>query len=995
MTADERRRRVLDLVDAALDLPQGECAEFLTRACSGDPTLQDEIEAVLGADTDMVSYLRGSAAQAFIDQGSIPPNTRIGQFQTLRLIGTGGMGEVYLARRVVGAFDELVAIKILGADRGSRAFINRFKAERQILANLRHPNIATLLDGGATPDQRPFLVMEYIEGQPIDAFCTTHQLSINDRFELFRKVCRAVHFAHRNLVIHRDLKPKNILVTAEGEPKLLDFGIAKLLSPQGSDTVTVDGLRGFTPAYVSPEQIAGLPITTAGDIYSLGVVLFELLTDHRPYAFSAEPSIEEIRRVVCETQPPNPSMFVPIRALRTDLRRDIDKLLHMALHKESDQRYASAEALSSEISRYLAGRPVLAQGPSLGYRVKKLLFRHKLASAFGIISALLTAGLLLTLALARQAAITERDRAQEIVELMVSLFESSDPYQNLGQRISAYDVLTTASARIRSELREQPDIRATLLDTVGRVFLNLGEYDAAEDALQEALGLRQQRPDARQAELADSHIQIARVAIAINDYPRAEAILREALALDILDRDPLRRARALAELGLARQEAHDFSQADASFQEALSLHQSELGDENPMLADTLRRIGRLRIDQGRFDEAEPLFLRAQRILTSHFGPDHPRVAQNLADLGLLYWEQGRSEEAMETLSRALALKERVFGPGHFEVARTLHDLGLQLTDLGRFEEAEDHLGRALRIEIDLFGEDDLDVSDTHIALAVLHMRRGQYEKSDHHYRRAIEIREAMLGSSHIKVMDALRLSAGLREAEGRHEEGLAIYHRVLEQQLSILGDQHPRVASTYNNMASVYFAQKKLDQAADAYQRSRAILEKALEAEHPNLLAVINNLAAVRAQQGRTEEAERLLGEILSIRERILDPDHLDVANSLNSVGVLQLRAKNFASAHASLERCHRIVEAKLGPTHTVVARVLRNLGRAAVGLGRDDEAEQHFRKSLAIRESVMGTNHPDVAAIVPDLAALLVRTGRQAEADALEARLERLGTIK
>ncbi len=446
---------------------------------------------------------------------------RIGPYRVLRTLGVGGMGEVYLAERADAQFDQQVAIKVVsGVSRGVQS---RLKIERQILAQLDHPNIAHLLDGGSLPDGTGYIVMEYVDGLPIDAYCDSNRLDIPSRLRLFQTVAGAVHYAHQNLIVHRDLKPSNILVTAAGVPKLLDFGIAKLLDERqaGDHTLAVThaDVRIMTPDHASPEQVRGQAITTSSDVYVLGVLLYKMLAGTGPFVIPSM-RLAEIERAICEKVPPPPSHAVSTEEsqealdiarvrgtgtarLRRTLRGDLDNIVLMAMRKEPERRYASAQQMASDIQRYLDGKPVIARRDTLPYRTTKFIQRHWLPVTAGAAAAIVTLVFATTtyrqsqriaaerdrVAEQRERAEHERIRAEEVSGFLVDLFKLSDPEENRGNRVTARELLDSSAKRLRRGLHDQPETKAALLSAVGSVYDSLGQYQEALPILAESLAV--------------------------------------------------------------------------------------------------------------------------------------------------------------------------------------------------------------------------------------------------------------------------------------------------------------------------------------------------------------------------------------------------------------------------------------------------------------------------------------------------------------------------
>ncbi len=435
----ERWQKVKNVLDEALERETGVRQAFLAEACDGDEELRREVESLLQSEPEIGDFIETPVFR-ILPEDDAPPavGQRIGVYRVVQQIGRGGMGSVYLAERADEEFERRVALKVIRRGMDTDEIVRRFRSERQILAHLDHENVAKLLDGGTTEDGRPYFVMEYVEGQPIDEYCDARKLPIRRRLELFQQVCSAVHFAHQNLVVHRDLKPGNILVTPAGVPKLLDFGIAKLLEPDQALAFTRLDLRPMTPAYASPEQVRGEAITTSSDVYSLGVLLYGLLTGHLPYRPSSRDP-ESLAKAICEESPPRPSSVIgrvkesktpegsavestpesmsqagngDERHLRRQLAGDLDNIVLKAMSKEPRRRYTSVDQLSNDIGRHLQGLPVVARKDTLGYRTAKFVGRHKVGVSLAALFLLLIIGFGITVTVLLQQAIRERERAE-------------------------------------------------------------------------------------------------------------------------------------------------------------------------------------------------------------------------------------------------------------------------------------------------------------------------------------------------------------------------------------------------------------------------------------------------------------------------------------------------------------------------------------------------------------------------------------------------------
>jgi serine/threonine protein kinase/Tfp pilus assembly protein PilF len=664
------------------------------------------------------------------------PGTRIGPYAVEREIGRGGMGAVYLAARADGQFQQRVALKVLRPGMETEEVERRFAQERQILASLHHPSIARLYDGGVTPEGRPYFVMELVDGLPIDAYCDRRQLAVEDRLRLFIAVGEAVQQAHASLVVHRDLKPTNILVTERGEVKLLDFGIAKLLEP-GPELDTVPATRTtarvMTPEYASPEQVRAERVTTASDIYQLGLLLYELLTGLRAYRLR-ERTLAELERAICDTQPPAPSAalvasgepgpggWTPgaaarLRAtsperLRRRLAGDLDTIVLTALRKEPERRYTTAEQMVDDVRRHLAGLPVRARPDRLLYRAGKFARRHGRGLAAAATVALALSGLIVfytaRLAIERDRARREAAKAVQVSRLLTDLFTASDPYATPEKAPGVRGLLDAGAARIHEELASQPDVLAEMETVLGKVYSRLGAYDKAQPLLEDAL-VRGRRA---------------------------------------YGREPLSLAETLNDLGVLRRDKGDAAAAVPLLEEALAIRRKLLGSEDKDVAVTLVELARAYEDRGWLARAEPLLRESLAIRRKRLGEEHGETAVSLNDLALLLWERGDLAGAEPLLRQALAIDENRFGEGHTSVASALGNLALVLSDEGRSAEAEPLLRRALAIQRRALGDKHPSLATWLNNLAHTLRERGDYDGAEARIRQALAIARPAYGDAH-------------------------------------------------------------------------------------------------------------------------------------------------------------------------------------------------------------------------------------------------------
>lgn len=854
----ERWHDIDRLFAAVLERPPEERARFLAEAAGGDAELQGAVERLLAADRQAGEFLetpmgfRESAEDEVDGRGR-----RFGPYTLTRLLGQGGMGAVWEAERDDGQFRRRVAVKILRYGPADGELRHRFLAERQILARLEHPDIARLLDGGTTADGHPFLVLEYVEGLPLDVHCERHGLALEARLALFRRICAAVHFAHQNLLVHRDLKPGNILVTADGDPKLIDFGIAKELAPGAADVQTRTGLRVLTPRYASPEQVRGEAVTTASDVYSLGVLLYELLAGVAPYRLDGD-SLQELERAVCEQEPRVPSTVAGGRAGARPLRGDLDAIVLMALRKEPERRYGSALELAADLERWERQEPVKARRDSFGYRTGKFLRRHRWSAAAVAVALAALGSLGIGLVREQARASRERDKAQEALDFLIEVFRESDPYETAGERVTARQILDQGTRRIERELAGQPEVQGALMDAMGRVYLGLGLPGPAEPLVQGALARRRAAGDrlayvASLESLAELRREQGRYAEAYDLYHRVLAQKRRRLG----EADP-EIAATLGRLGEVCSELQRFEEAEKRLAEALAVARRAPGGGGLSVADALKRLGVLARERARFALADSYFAEALKVERRILGPRDLRVADGLGSLALLRIEQGNLGSAGTLLRDALAVQREKLDGEHPALVESLNNLALVEQYQGRLEAAEKLQREALDKTRRRLGSFHPDVADMVTNLGVTVHRLGQPEPALALYREGLAIRRRVLGEEHIDVAQSLffiaqvqRVEGRLAEAEETERQGLALARRVL-------GPEHPKLGYFLVDLGKILLARARPAESEAVLRESLAIRSKALPAGHFDIAWSQSELALCLAAQKRFAEAGEL-----------------------------------------------------------------------------------------------------------------------------------------
>jgi eukaryotic-like serine/threonine-protein kinase len=809
---------------------------------------------------------------------------RIGPYRVLRTLGVGGMGEVFLAERADAEFEQQVAIKVVFGSSLARGVQSRLKIERQILAQLDHPNIAHLLDGGSLPDGTVYIVMEYIDGISIDAFCDSNRLDIVARLKLFQTVCAAVHYAHQNLIVHRDLKPSNILVTAAGVPKLLDFGIAKLLDEgqAGRHTLAVThaDFRLMTPDHASPEQVRGQTITTSSDVYVLGVLLFRLLTGTGPF-FIPSMRLSDIERAICEKDPPLPSHSInadnsvdtrsiadarntnPTR-LRRALRGDLDNMVLMAMRKEPERRYASAQQLASDIQRYLDGKPVIARRDTMSYRTAKFMKRHWLPvtaamSAVFLILAFATTTYVQSLRIAaerdrvavqRERAEHERVRAEEVSKFLVDLFKLSDPEENRGNKVTARELLDSSAKRLRAGLKDQPETKAALLSTVGAVYDSLGQYQDALPILDESLQLQPQTHDRSRV---DTLLELGRARIGAGKLADAEGPLQEALHLaqNNFGATSLESGHALWELGMLRLQQSQNGEAKDLYIRSLDILEKSSAPQADISA-VLDDLATVYTREQQWALAKQTYERSLEIDRRVLGDDHPRVARRFNNLAIVAQNMGDLPRAERLYRESIRLHDHTYGERHPETAAVRGNLGLLLQREGRLAEAEPLLRGALDAKLSVFGPDNYKVGYSRVSLAMLLHDQGNLAAAESEFRAALAIYDKTLPAKHLYRASALMYLARLLVNSGKSDEALALSEQSLKILTSILPASSAPTAQAHAIHAYALAHLGRSPEATDELAAAVPVLLSARGPDDPSVRRAQDWLKAVRPQPPQT-----------------------------------------------------------------------------------------------------------------------------------------------
>ena len=805
----------LDLVER-----DGEARESaLASVASRDPSLAVEVRGLLsGYDAATTRLLAAPLLPADLaTQRSHLVGTSLGPYHLTALVGGGGMGVVYEATRDVDG--KRVAVKVLHGAEDDPDVERQVIAERRILAGLEHDNIARLIDGGVTPEGLPYFTMEFVQGRPIGAFCEEKRLDVAARLRLFRGLCAGVQYAHQRLVVHCDIKPGNVLVTDDGVPKLLDFGIARLAHAHDADpeAPTVRASAAMTPAYASPEQVSGAPLTTATDVYALGLLLYELLTGEPAQPLTSH-APAEIVRVVCSSEPRRPSLAAPPHR-RRQLAGDLDAIVLKALRKEPEQRYRSAAALADDLERHLNNQTVTARRGTWTYRASRFFRRNWLPAAATVLVVALSLVTVVLTTLQSRRADRERIKAEKVTEFLVDLFKVSDPDSGHGRDITAREVLDAGARRVAAELKDQPDVQATLFDTIGRVYVNLGLYPEATRFHRQALELHRHDPHASQLEIAASLDQVGRSLYYESKYAEAEAMHREALAV---------RAKVL-------------------------------GEADPSNAQTLDYLGIVVDMQGRYKEGEQLHRRAIALYRAASAAAHPDVATGLSNLANNLYDQGRYAESEALNREALAMRRKTLGPTHRLVAWSLHNLGNAIQEQGRYAEAETMHREALAALRRVHGAEHPDIALMLGSVAIDLYKQNRLAESEAVHREELAMNRKLLGDESFAVAATLFNLAETLAAEGHFTEYVPLQRQTLALFRQLLDPEHPYCGKSLSGLAIALAALDRPAEAEAAGREALAIQQRHQPQDLTEIAAAQIGLAVALTAGGKLDEAEKLV----------------------------------------------------------------------------------------------------------------------------------------
>ena len=987
----------------------------------GGPPGEDpsrDLEPTLDAPSAGQSAGNPSDAATVILPGAERPGTIIGPYKILQQIGEGGFGSVFMAEQEKPV-QRMVALKIIKLGMDTRQVVARFEQERQALAMMDHPNIARVYDAGATETGRPYFAMELVKGEPIVHYCDKNNLSIEARLDLFAQVCNAVQHAHTKGIIHRDIKPTNILVsTQDGRPhaKVIDFGIAKATASKLTEKTLFTEFQQLigTPEYMSPEQAEGsLDIDTRTDVYSLGAVLYELLTGSTPFSGRdlRSAAFAEIQRMIREVDPPKPSTRLSQNAatltsiaaarrtepkrLGTVVRGELDWIVMRALEKDRQRRYETASGLGADIRRYLSGDNVVAAPPSTAYRVHKFVRRNKGKVAAGAaVGAALVLGLVGTVWQA-QAAADQRDKArQEATRALAAEFETRRRAEDL-QRVADFQGQMLAQVDpTAAGMRLTDDVSARLDAALAKANLSDEDRAARTDAF---IGMWSQI-SATDAALTLIDRTILRPAVSaidtqFEDQPEIAATLRhvvaeryhdlgldaEAVALQervvearrrLLGEDNAETVKSIGNLGVYQASLAMHKEAEASYREALERGRRLLGEDDPVALVYLANVGSILVQTGRFDEAEPVLREALERRRRVLGDESPDTITSIRDWGDLLMHQGKFAEAEPLYREMLEKRRRVLGEENPATLSALNDMAILLQNQGRLEEALVYLREAVEKKRRVVGEVHPSTLSTVQSLGAVLDMNGQSAEAETLMRDTLAKQQELLGRDHTSTMTTMGNLSALLVGQGRFAEAEPLCRETLERRTRVMGPDHASTLIANNVMGLVLIRQKRYEECEPYWREAAAIGRRVLGPAHPETLVYVHNLGGLAYEQGKFAEAEESYQEVITLGVPALGMGQPVVLSAHRRLGAILVEQKRYADAVDVLARAEpESRNASTGANQRSLAMLLKDLGTARAGLGEFEASETNLLEAHAIFVTVRGEEHAETIACARALA--------------------------
>lgn len=919
--------------EEALKQPQAERTAFVQTNCQEFPDLATEVLALLKADESEDTLLSGMLLPRGGLEELLSPMEGgvVGPYQIDRLLGRGGMGAVYLAHRIDGQFEQQVAIKLLKRGMDSEELLHRFRIERQIQARLEHPHIARLLDGGLSADGQPYFTMEYVPGLPLNQYIEEQPWNLEKRLQLFQQICEAIQYAHSQLVIHRDLKPSNIMISPDGQVKLLDFGIARILDDDPTG-ITREGHRVYTPEYASPEQAQGKSVGIATDIYSLGVLLYELLAGTRPLDLEElSPAARERR--ICEDRPKPPSQQVQIPAsdshpktliqperIRRLLRGDLDTICLKALRKEPERRYATVREFSADIHHFLNDLPVSARPDTWGYRSRKFIQRNQIALLAGIVMLLVLMGLtsLYTWRLSqeRDRATQEASKARQVTAFLTRIFEENNPIVNQGDTLTARQLLDRGTVRIETELAQQPELKQEMLALMGNLYGEMGLANEARTLYENALQV--ETGSTQPLATADILGKIARVEL-VNGFPeRADSLIRAGLAIrrEYEAPEDAEQGKLVEMLGEAFIKTRGLDSAEYYLLQSLEIFEKVHKSPHSDIAATLQSIG-VMYDAAFENDKAIAYL--QQAIAMHEQLEREqgipfRRPMLLHSMGMAHMRKGELGPANQYIDEAISLFRSVYGNAHPTLGNILRSKALLLADEANYEEAKVYLDECLQLYQTLYGEKHPRVATVLSELGTLRSDQLDYTGAEAYYRQSLALRDRNKPSQSLAIV-LVNLGAAL-EKQKRYKAAEPYYVEGLEIDKSIHGNVHPYIVDDLSNLGDLKREQNQIQEAIAYYQQAVALVDSGLSPQNRYVATAYLLLGRELDLQQLQEKSIEMLQQGLSIRQEVLPPSSPHISTAQRMLAEALIRREQYSTADSLLQLSISNLEASLGDEH-------------------------------------------------------------------------------
>lgn len=978
---DTNYQKLYTLFTQLLTLPPEKREEYIEQNADSEE-IKEKLYEFLDSQDHADSFFDDLFSDTVQPAEQEQPPDKIGPYHIVAPAGRGGMSTVYKARHELHSEENYVALKILRKGLDTEDILIRFHQERHLLSGLNHPAIAGFLDAGSTEKGRPWIAMEYIEGMPITEYCRKHKLGLSARIKLFRQVCKVVQYAHQQLVIHRDLKPANIMVTDEGNVRLLDFGIAKIFEPDNPE-YTVPGFKGMTPEYASPEQKRGLSLSTSSDQYSLGVILYKLLTGVRAEEFvTNSDSYQDFSTApppkppssICTNEDYNSSfcyeeLGLNPDALSKELQGDLDNIILKCLQPDPNQRYSSLDGLIKDIDNYFDGNPVSARTPSIGYQARKFIKRNKIevtVAAGFILTICCLAGFAFYYAFERdrfaQELEAERDHAEAVSGFMTSVFQYADP-------IDGDEVVADAEAMIdysQSEVLENKDNRSprlttTFLETLSIIRLNIGQYEEAAEIAKQNLNFINTLPDDELKDQLVYQVKLTSINALIhnNEFEATSEVLNtlESEYSHIADsNDEMRAFLYHHKSWIYFRHDYDFENAIAYQTRAIEL--AEQADVQEGIYRFYQNLSSILRSADREDEALEPMEKAVQLAESEYGENHPYTAVSYQNYATMLRRLENYEQAAHYSRKALEIRENQLGRYHPGVASSYYNLGRIYRSQGHYQEAKEAYETSLEIRKEVHGETNYRIAAAKNSLGILYRRLGEYDKAIEHYKKALDIKEQNYGENHPQLAVTLNNLGVLHRRLENYDAGEQYYRRALEIRTEAYGEEHSQTTSVIHNLARLLYEKRDLEEAAELYRMSY-YFERDVHEDYETALRRVLYLAESERLAGNPDESVEVLSEATEYFAELYEPDDLAYLSLKTALGIYMRYLGDVNGADNIFTELIELIDEEPDNPDYTHARIFSGKGFVELKKGNYQKAMefQHKAHSIVVEQMNRYTN--------------------------------------